>query len=334
VLRPCLGGSFAIAQAQTPGKRPNVIVIFGDDVGWGDLGAYGGGESRGAPTPNLDRIAAEGVRFHTWYGQASCTAGRPSFMTGRIPIRSGLSQVVAPGDLNHLHKETPTIAEFFKKNGYKTYMSGKWHLGDKPDAFPTEHGFDEVKNFLAYYAGVYCYDDPTLHPWFPFKDQKFIELYNKVVDDGEYEGVAGQPRKRVKEHFKCTDLPEFDNRQAVSAVDYIKRNANGAQPFLMYIAFMKVHNPNFPSAEWKGKSEQGNFSDSMMELDANVGKVVQAVRDAGIERDTIIVFSSDNGPWVDAWPDAGYGPFRGAKGTPFENGWRAPAASHQLRLWG
>jgi arylsulfatase A-like enzyme len=312
------------AHAQTPGKKPNIIVVFGDDVGWGDLGAYGGGESRGAPTPNLDRIAAEGVRFLTWYGQASCTAGRASFMTGRIPIRSALSQVVAPGDLNYLHKETPTVAEFFKKNGYKTYMSGKWHLGDTDAAFPTEHGFDEVKDFLAYYAGVYCYDDPTLHPWFPFHDEKFVELYNKVVNDGEYEGIAGQPRKRVKEHFKCGDLAEFDTQQAADAVDYIKRNANGSQPFFMYVAYMKVHNPNFPSAEWKGKSEQGNFSDSMMELDANVGKVVQAVRDAGIERDTIVIFSSDNGPWVDAWPDAGYGPFRGAKGTPFENGWRVP----------
>ena len=103
-------------------KKPNIIVIFGDDVGWGDLGSYGGGETRGAPTPQLDRMAAEGVRFSTWYGQASCTAGRASFITGSIPIRSALSQVIAPGDLNHLHAETPTIAEFFKKNGYKTYM--------------------------------------------------------------------------------------------------------------------------------------------------------------------------------------------------------------------
>jgi arylsulfatase A-like enzyme len=122
-----------------------------------------------------------------WYGQASCTAGRASFMTGRIPVRSALSVVVAPGDVNHIHKETPTIAEFFKKNGYKTYMSGKWHLGDKPDAFPTEHGFDGVKNFLAYYAGVYWYDEPTLHPWFPFKDDKFVEMYNKVVDDARWQ---------------------------------------------------------------------------------------------------------------------------------------------------
>jgi arylsulfatase A-like enzyme len=130
-------------------RKPNVIVIFGDDVGWGDLGAYGGGETRGAPTPNLDRMAAEGARFTTWYGQASCTAGRASFITGRIPIRSALSVEVAPGDPNHLHAETPTIAEFYKKNGYKTYMSGTWHLGDKPADFPTAHGFDEMKHFLA-----------------------------------------------------------------------------------------------------------------------------------------------------------------------------------------
>ena len=140
---------WAALPAYAQQQKPNVIVIFGDDVGWGDLGSYGGGETRGAPTPNLDRMAAEGVRFTTWYGQASCTAGRASLITGRIPIRSALSVVIGPADPNHLHKETPTIAEFYKKNGYKTYMSGKWHLGDQPDAFPTTHGFDEMKHFLA-----------------------------------------------------------------------------------------------------------------------------------------------------------------------------------------
>jgi arylsulfatase len=328
VLALTLAGVLALlaglAHPAAAQKKPNVIVIFGDDVGWGDLGAYGGGVTRGAPTPQLDRIAAEGVRFTTWYGQASCTAGRASLITGRLPIRSALSVVVAPADPNYLHKETPTIAEFYKKNGYTTYMSGKWHLGDTPAAFPTEHGFDYVRNFLAYYAGVYCYDDPTLHPFFPFDHPKFVEMYNKVVNDGEWEASPGQPPKRLKEHFKCADLPEIDNRQAANAVDFIKAHARDANPLFMYIAFMKVHNPNLPAPEWKGKSGQGNFSDSMMELDANVGKVMQAIRDAGIDRDTIVVFSSDNGPWIDAWPDAGYGPFRGMKGTGFENGWRVP----------
>ncbi len=142
--------------------RPNIVMLMTDDTGWSDFGCYsGGGAGLGHPTPNVDRIAKEGAVFTNWYGQASCTAGRASFLTGRIPIRSALSIVVAPGDENALRKETPTIAEFFKKNGYSTYFSGKWHLGDKPEAYPIEHGFDEMKNFAAYYAGVYTYDFRT-----------------------------------------------------------------------------------------------------------------------------------------------------------------------------
>ena len=151
------------AAAQTAeARKPNIVMLMTDDTGWQDFGAYsGGGAALGHPTPNVDRIAKEGATFTSWYGQASCTAGRASFLTGRIPIRSALSIVVAPGDENHLHKETPTIAEFFQKNGYSTYFSGKWHMGDKPDAYPIEHGFDEMKNFAAYYAGVYAYNDTS-----------------------------------------------------------------------------------------------------------------------------------------------------------------------------
>ena len=147
------------ASAALADKRPNIVMLMTDDTGWSDFGAYsGGGVGLGHPTPNVDRIAKEGATFTNWYGQASCTAGRASFITGRIPIRSALSIVVAPGDENYLRKETPTIAEFFKKNGYQTYFSGKWHLGDKPDSYPIEHGFDEMKHFAAYYAGVYAYN--------------------------------------------------------------------------------------------------------------------------------------------------------------------------------
>jgi len=153
----------AQAQAQStspPQKRPNVVMLMTDDTGWNDFGAYtGGGAALGHPTPSIDQIANEGAVFTSWYGKASCTAGRASFMTGRVPIRSALSIVVAPGDENALRKETPTIAEFFQKNGYSTYFSGKWHLGDKPAAYPIEHGFDEMKTFAAYYPGVYTYAD-------------------------------------------------------------------------------------------------------------------------------------------------------------------------------
>src|SRR5262245_47047562 len=120
-------------------KKPNIVMLMEDDTGWNDFGVYHGGANLGHPTPNIDPLAKEGAMFTSWYGQASCTAGRASFITGRIPIRSALSVVVAPGDENFLRKETPTIAEFFKKNGYSTYFSGKWHLGDKPESYPIEH---------------------------------------------------------------------------------------------------------------------------------------------------------------------------------------------------
>jgi arylsulfatase A-like enzyme len=166
-------------------KKPSIIMLMTDDTGWNDFGAYsGGGAALGHPTPKIDQIAKEGVVFTSWYGQASCTAGRASFITGRVPIRSALSIVVAPGDANFLHKETPTIAEFFKKNGYTAYFSGKWHLGDKPESYPIEHGFDEMKNFAAYYAGVYSYPDTSkwFHPWFPSFNPEFAKYFSENVN--------------------------------------------------------------------------------------------------------------------------------------------------------
>ena len=131
----------AVVTSQAADKKPNIVILMTDDVGWNDFGYIsGGGANLGHPTPNIDRIAKEGAHFTSWYGQASCTAGRASLITGRIPIRSALSIVVAPGDQNALRKETPTIAEFFKKNGYATYFSGKWHLGDKPKPIPSSMG--------------------------------------------------------------------------------------------------------------------------------------------------------------------------------------------------
>ena len=171
-----------------------------DDVGWGDLGCYGGGETRGAPTPNLDRMAAEGMRFSNYYGQASCTAGRASFITGRIPMRTGLSVVLAPGDLNGLRAEDPTIAEALKKLGYRTVQYGKWHLGDRPDTFPTAHGFDEMYHMLPYYAGVYAYDYLAKQPDFPIHNKKFMELWEKM-NLSEWSGKAGQAPQVTKKKF-------------------------------------------------------------------------------------------------------------------------------------
>ena len=305
-------------------KAPNIVMLMTDDTGWNDFGAYSnGGAALGHPTPNVDQIAKEGAVFTNWYGQASCTAGRASFLTGRIPVRSALSIVVAPGDENALRKETPTIAEFFKKNGYSTYFSGKWHMGDKPEAYPIAHGFDEMKNFAAYYAGVYTYDytDKWFHPWFPSYNPQFAKYFSENVNLGEWEGVAGQPAKNVGK-ITYERMATFDEDQATNAVNYIKQHAKDDKPFFMDVNYLKMHNPTNAAPDFAGKSHLGDYSDSLMELDADIGKVMDEIRkDAP---NTIVIVTADNGAWLDAYPDAGTTPFRGEKGSPFEGGWRVP----------
>ena len=191
----------AVATGQAQAKKPNVVVLMSDDTGWNDLGAYsGGGMTLGHPTPNLDRLAKEGAMFTSWYGQASCTAGRASFNTGRIPIRSALSIVVAPGDENYLRPETPTIAEWFQNHGYTTYFSGKWHLGDKPVAYPIDHGYETMREFGAYYPGVYTYRDTNewFHPWFPSYNPEFAKMYFRRQP--ERVGGRGWPAREQGRH--------------------------------------------------------------------------------------------------------------------------------------
>ena len=311
--------------ARAQSQKPNIVMLMTDDTGWNDFGCYsGGGASLGHPTPNIDQMAKEGAVFTSWYGQASCTAGRASFMTGRIPIRTALSIVVAPGDMNRLTKETPTIAEFFQKNGYSTYFSGKWHMGDIPDAYPIEHGFDEMRNFAAYYAGVYTYNDTStwFHPWFPSYNKEFNAMYDNVVNLGEWEGVAGQPATRVGT-ITYDRMATMDEDQASNAVEYIQAHASSGKPFFMDINWIKMHNPTHAAPDFAGKSHLGDYSDSLMEMDADIGKVMDEIRkDAP---NTIVILTADNGAWLDAYPDAGTQPFRGEKGTCFEGGFRVPA---------
>ena len=319
----------AVTVAATPAaaqKKPNVVMLMSDDVGWGDYGAYFGGAALGHPTPNIDRIAKEGAVFTSWYGQASCTAGRASFMTGRIPVRTALSVVVVPGDPNGLDADTPTIAEFYQKNGYQTYFSGKWHLGDVEKFYPINHGFDEMKQFAAYYPGVYAYSDtsPDAHPWFPKYNAAYWDMYQKVVNMYEWEGTAGKPAVKGNNGAIITleNLADFDVRQTDSAVAYIKQHAKDGKPFFMSVNFMGMHQPTSPSKAFQGKSHLGNYSDKMMEMDANIGRIMDAIRAEA--PDTIVIHTADNGAWQDAWPDAGTNPFRGEKGTGFEGAFRVP----------
>jgi hypothetical protein len=244
-------------------------------------------------------------------------------MTGRIPIRTALSVVVVPGDPNGLEKSTPTIAEFYQKNGYHTYFSGEWHLGDVEKFYPINHGFDEMKEFAAYYPGVYAYSDtsPFAHPWFPKFNAEYWKMYQSIVNLYEWEGTAGKPA--IRDGLITMDnLPEFDVRQADSAVDYIKQHAKDDQPFFMDVNFMKMHQPNTPAKAFQGKTHLGNYSDSMLELDSNIGRIMDEIRAEA--PNTIVIITADNGAWQDAWPDAGTVPFRGEKGSPFEGGFRVP----------
>ncbi len=306
-------------------KQPNIIFIMVNDVGWGDLGSYGGGENRGTPTPNLDKMAAEGMRFTNYYGEASSTAARAAFLTGRIPLRTGLSVSLSFNDKNGIKPEDPTFAEALKDLGYQTAQWGQWHLGDQEENLPIRHGFDEMHSTLFYPASAYAYDYPPLQPDFPIKNERIMDFWNHLKLN-LWEGKVGNPPKIMKQKFGYDDLATIDLMMTQGAVGYIQKHAHDPQPFFMYVCFMKAHSPNNPAPPFKGKSLAGSdYYDALLELDFNLGKIIQTVRNNGIAENTIIVWVSDNGPWLDAAPDAGYTPFRGEKGTSFEGGFRCPA---------
>ena len=306
------------AQAQATRQKPNIILLVSDDTGWGDLGMYGGGEGRGAPTPNLDRMAREGMQFWNFYGQPSCTPGRAAMQTGRLPNRSGMTTVAAPGQGGGLPRGEVTIADVLKQAGYSTFFAGKWHLGEADYALPTAHGYDEMKNVLLYHLNAYTYADPAWNPDWP-------EGVPKADPLGELEGNAGQ---KYTETRKITgdQIATLDQGIETSSENYIKAHAHDSRPFFMSINFTKNHQPNLPAPEFVGKSAvKTKYGDAVVELDTRVGRILDTVRNAGIENETLVFYTVDNGAWQDVYPDSGWTPFRGTKGTDMEAGSRVPA---------
>jgi arylsulfatase A-like enzyme len=341
-------GAASPAFAQTPDKKPNILFIMTDDVGWMDMGAYGGGADRGALTPNVDRLAKEGMRFTQYYAQPTCSLGRISVMTGRQPFRAGLLGVIVPGDTNGLHQDEVTLAEYLKKAGYHTMQTGKWHMGDQPKFYPTAHGFDEMHYMLPYYGNVYTYDDPNYYSDFPFDFKPWMDAWDKMnlwmweqnpgdkearqmpvcVDGPKFvpQGYAAPCDKMGPGRFKTQDLAYVDQWQADFVSNWIKDHAKDEKPFFIYLNFMRMHNPtNVPFDKKNSSPGTRPYTDGLQMLDADSGQVIQAVRDAGIADNTIIVWTTDNGAWIDTWPDSGNTPFRGEKSTAYEGGYRAPA---------
>ena len=309
--------------ATARGSKPNIIVFMSDDVGWGDLGCYGGGENRGAPTPRLDRLAAEGLQFMSFYGQPSCTPGRAAAMTGRLPIRSGMTTVSFPGQGGGLPAAEWTVASVLKQAGYSTCQIGKWHLGESDSSMPTAHGFDEMSNTTLYHLNAYTYTDPAFNPDFPFDDAETMAMWGNVI--GAVEGKAGEPWHET-EKLDSTKIPFIDETSVQHAVSYLDAHAADDEPFFLYLNTAKMHQPNLPHPDFVGTSmAKSKYADSLVELDHHVGVVVDKVRQLGIAEDTLIIWTTDNGAWQDVYPDCGYTPFKGTKGTDYEGGSRVPA---------
>jgi arylsulfatase len=340
-------GAASPALAQAPAKKPNILFIVSDDTGYGDLGPYGGGEGRGMPTPSIDKMANEGMTFFSFYAQPSCTPGRAAMQTGRIPNRSGMTTVAFQGQGGGLPAAEWTLASVLKQGGYQTYFTGKWHLGEADYALPNAQGYDVMKYVGLYHLNAYTYGDPT---WFPDMDPELRNFFNKVTK-GSMSGKAGEkpvedfmingqyvdePGKNVTLHGVnypkgVVGIPFFDGYVEKAALEFLDTAAKSpGKPFFINVNFMKVHQPNLPAPEFQLKSlSKTKYADSVVELDTRIGRIMDKLRALGLDKDTLVVYTTDNGAWQDVYPDAGYTPFRGTKGTVREGGNRVPA----IAIW-
>lgn len=275
-------------------RRPNIVVVYADDLGYGDLGCFGSKN----PTPNLDRMAKEGIRFTNFYvAQAVCSASRAALMTGKYSNRAGILGALGPGSKNGLAKNEVTIADVLKRLGYATAMIGKWHLGHLPEHLPMKHGFDE------YYGLPYSNDMWPFHPTSKFPDLPLMEG----------EKILGLN----------TDQTKLTTNYTEKAVDFITRNKD--RPFFVYLAHNMPHVPLFVSERHKGKSGLGLYGDVIMEIDWSVGQILETLKKLGLDDNTLVIFTSDNGPWLSYGHHGGSaGRLREGKGTAWEGGVRVP----------
>jgi arylsulfatase A-like enzyme len=333
-----LVGLLAIMTAASPWlavaqeKRPNIVIIWGDDVGQSNISAYTHG-LMGYRTPNIDRLATEGLILTDYYAEQSCTAGRASFLTGQHGLRTGLTKVGLPGANLGLRKEDPTVAELLKPLGYATGQFGKNHLGDRNEFLPTVHGFDE------FYGNLYhlnAEEEPE-HPDYP-KDPAFRAKYGprgvldckaSNVDDPTVDPRFGRVGKQVINDtgpLTRKRMETVDDDVANRAAEYIKRQSAAGKPFFTWVNFTHMHFRTHVKPESKGQAGRwmSDYADAMIDHDKNVGTVLKAIDDAGIADNTFVIYSTDNGPHMNSWPDAAMTPFRNEKNSNWEGAYRVP----------
>jgi arylsulfatase A-like enzyme len=291
-------------------SRPNVVFIVGDNVGWGDIGCYGGL----APTPYIDALAADGIRFKNYNVEAESTPTRSALLTGRLPIRTGNCGVPLPG--NGAYGLAPweyTLGELFSDAGYATAAFGKWHVGDVEGRLPIDQGFDE-------WFGIKNTSDESGYSSYPLFKTSGAEV-PKI-----WEGLKGSPVTPVDE-FDMGTRPFLDEQIAARATDFIRRRADTGEPFFAYVSFTQIHPPLINHPDFAGRSGGGAYSDTLAELDHRTGQVLHAIEQTGIAENTIVVWSSDTSAGRSTSMGGSNGPWRGHFGSGFEGGMRAPAVA-------
>jgi arylsulfatase A-like enzyme len=301
-----------------PEQKPNILMIFGDDIGYWNLSTYHQG-MMGYNTPNIDRLATEGARFTNYYGQQSCTAGRAAFITGQSPYRTGLTKVGFPGADQGLRKEDPTLAELLKAQGYQTGHFGKNHLGDRDEFLPTMHGFDEFYGNL-YHLNAEEEPENSDYPKNPEFKKKFGP---RGVMRCKADGQGGQTVEDTGPLTKKR-METIDEEVLAECSNYLERAKQSDKPFFVWFNTTRMHNFTHVKEADLGKTGLGFYADGMVEHDALVGKLLDKVDQLGLTENTIVVYTTDNGPMLCLWPDAAMTPFRGEKNTGYEGAFRVP----------
>jgi arylsulfatase len=320
VLVPALLLALASAgQAMAATEKPNILVIWGDDIGQSNISNYTRG-LMGYKTPNIDRVAEEGMVFTDYYAEQSCTAGRSSFITGQSVFRTGLSKVGLPGAKEGMNEKDPTIAEMLKPLGYATGQFGKNHLGDQDDMLPTNHGFDEFFGNL-YHLNAEEEPENEDYPKDPAFRKEFgprgvIHSWAKPDGTQKIEDTGPLTKKRME---------TVDDETSDRAIEFIKEQHKAGKPWFVWWNGTRMHFRTHVKKEMRGISGQDEYSDGMVEHDMHVGKFLKLLDELKIADNTIVMYSTDNGPHMNTWPDAAMTPFRGEKNTNWEGGWRVPA---------
>lgn len=308
-------------------KKPNILVFLMDDVGWGDPGCYGGGLASGAPTENIDRLAREGLRLTSCYAQPSCSPTRATIMTGRLPMRHGILRPPMYGEPGGLQGEV-TLAQVLSKAGYTTQAVGKWHMGENRESQPQNVGFDDFYGFLGV-SDVYTeWRDPYFYPEIVSSPAR-----TKIVENSAFNKCLVRSKKGGElENVEEITIPvcsTLDEKWANYSVDFLKQQAKSDKPFFLYHCTRGCHFDNYPNEKFKGKSPARHpFKDVLVEIDDVLGRLVKTLEETGQLDNTLIFVTSDNGPEMETWPDAGYTPFRGAKGNTWEGGMRVPGIAY------